>query len=160
MGKGTIALLLGGAVVGYLLWTHAEDGAQRNAGLRYRKLGKRFERYPAWVKDLKGKAGVYVFRIRHDDGRTEVVYVGSSLTDLERTMSRHLQGWSRVERRVPDGVFSRSHDPGVTYRRDKVEAAARVVSPDEALELEKRWIHRFAPRDNIVGNTDAEPIPF
>jgi hypothetical protein len=158
MSKGTIAVLVGGAIVGYVLWSRAEKDALRNAGLRYRRLGKRFEPYPAWVQDLKGQSGVYVFRIIKPDGTPEIVYVGESHTgNLFETLTRHLQTWTR-QKGFWRGQYTEGTDPGVTYKRDQVEAAVRVVSPDEAIELEKRLIRRYSPRDNIVGN--AEAVPF
>ncbi len=60
----------------------------RNAGFTYRPIGASGEAYPQWVRDLKGKAGVYVIR-ELDSGET--VYVGSSVGRLYDTLTRHFQ---------------------------------------------------------------------
>jgi hypothetical protein len=62
--------------------------APRNAGLVYRPLGASGERYPEWVRELDGEAGVYVIR---DADSHEVLYVGSSSTQLYDTLTRHVQ---------------------------------------------------------------------
>ena len=59
----------------------------RNGGLTYRPVGRSGDPYPAWVRALKGKSGVYVIR---QGG--EPVYVGESHSArLYETMTRHFQ---------------------------------------------------------------------
>jgi hypothetical protein len=58
---------------------------------------------------------------------------------------------------------SLSHDPGLTYERDRVTVAVRVLSPDRALAEEARLIARLRPRDNLLGQPDDdldEAVPF
>ncbi len=54
----------------------------RNGGFTYRRIGASGEAYPQWIRDLKGKAGVYVIR---DADSAEIVYVGSSAGRLYDT---------------------------------------------------------------------------
>ena len=56
----------------------------RNAGLSYRSIGRSGESYPAWVRALRGKSGVYIIRERQRDGSNPVVYVGESHTSRVR----------------------------------------------------------------------------
>ena len=127
----------------------------RNGGLVYRPVGKPGEPYPAWVQRLKGKSGVYVIR-----QRGETVYVGASYSDrLYETMTRHLQGWRRWKG-FWRGQYGEGHDPGLTYPRASVEVAARVTSPDEAIDEEARLIRRLRPRDNLMGKPELEDTPF
>lgn len=55
----------------------------RNAGFVYRPIGDSGEAYPDWIRELKGKAGVYVIR---DLESHETVYVGSSAGTLYDTL--------------------------------------------------------------------------
>ncbi|HEY4240591.1 MAG TPA: M23 family metallopeptidase [Kofleriaceae bacterium] len=132
----------------------------RNARLTFRPVGKDGEPYPQWVRDLKNQSGVYVFRERQADGTEPIVYVGVSLTNLYRTMTRHLQDWSR-DKRWWKGEFTPSeHDPGVIYRRARITAAATVMEPDAAIEEELRLIQKLGPRDNIIGHRIDDEPPF
>ena len=74
------------------VWDVAPDprttAVARNAGFSYRPLGASGDAYPQWVRDLKGKSGVYVIR-ELDSGET--VYVGSSVGRLYDTLTRHFQ---------------------------------------------------------------------
>jgi hypothetical protein len=127
----------------------------RNGGLVYRPVGRRGEPYPAWVRRLRGKSGVYVIR---EAG--EPVYVGHSHAGrLYETMTRHFQAWRRWKG-FWRGQYAEGHDPGLTYDRGRVEAAARVTSPEEAIEEETRLIRRLRPRDNLLGQPDLEDAPF
>jgi len=127
----------------------------RNGGLVYRSVGKRGEPYPEWVRRLKGKSGVYVIR---QNG--EPVYVGESHSGrLYETMTRHFQTgrrWKGFWR----GQYGEGHDPGMTYDRASVEVAARVTSPDDAIDEEARLIRRLKPRDNLIGQPELDEVPF
>ena len=69
----------------------------RNGNLVYRAVGEPGERYPDWVRDLKGKSGVYVIRQGGD-----TVYVGESHTDkLYETLTRHFQIVRHEAQEVP-----------------------------------------------------------
>ncbi len=130
--------------------------AMRNAGLTYRPVGDRGERYPEWLRRLRGASGVYV--IREIDG--PIVYVGqSSAGKLYETVTRHLQGWRRWKG-FWKNQYSEGHDPGLTYDRATVEVAVRVTAPSEALDEEARLIRRLRPRDNLIGQPDLEEAPF
>jgi hypothetical protein len=127
----------------------------RNAGLVYRPVGRRDEPYPRWLRQLKGKSGVYVIR-----QVGEPVYVGESHTGrLPETLTRHFQVWRRAKG-FWKGGFTEGHDPGLTYDRETVEVAVRVTSPNEAIEEEARLIERLRPRDNLIGQPDTAEVPF
>lgn len=128
----------------------------RNGSLSsYRPVGDRNERYPQWVRDLRGASGVYV--IREHDG--PIVYVGSSVGHLYETLTRHLQTWRRYKG-YWRGQFAEGHDPGLTYDRASVEVAIKLTSPDDAHEEERRMIRRLQPRDNVLGQPELEDVPF
>jgi hypothetical protein len=131
----------------------------RNAGFVYRPIGDSGEPYPDWIRELKGKAGVYV--IRDIDSR-EIVYVGSSAGRLYDTLTRHFQTWRRWKG-YWKGQYGEGHDPGLTYDRASVEVAVRLTSPSSSLDEEMRLIARLKPRDNLIGQSDPtaeEEVPF
>lgn len=138
-----------------------DAGALRNRGrverLAYRPVGATGERYPDWLQDLRGKSGVYVIR----DRRTaETLYVGESHAGrLYETLTRHLQRWKRWKAFWRDQYAESDHDPGVTYDRASVEVAARVLSPERALDEEARLIRTLKPRDN-VNRVEVDDVPF
>jgi hypothetical protein len=136
----------------------------RNAGLTYRPIGDTGAPYPEWVRALKGKSGVYVIRETKRDGSSEIVYVGESHTDrLYQTLTRHFQSWRRSKKFWTGQYGGQGHDPGLTYPRSRVMVAARVMSPQRALDEEARLIARLRPRDNLLGQPadDAdEVVPF
>lgn len=159
MNERTAAMIVGSALVGYCIWRGRPQPLRNGAALKFRPVGGRSDPYPEWVRDLKGKSGVYVIRERDEDGSPVVSYVGESHTDrLYDTLTRHFQQWRRWKG-FWRGQYGEGHDPGVTYQRDRVEAAVRVVEPEKAIELEKKLIQRLSPRDNIVGQVD-DPPPF
>jgi hypothetical protein len=133
--------------------------AARNAGFAYRPVGASGEPYPQWVRDLKGKSGVYVIRELDDNGNGETVYVGSSVGRLYDTLTRHLQTWRRWKG-FWKGQYGEGHDPGLTYDRDRVEIAVRLTKPSDALDEEARLIHRLRPRDNLIGQRVEDEVPF
>jgi hypothetical protein len=130
----------------------------RNASLVYRAVGASGEPYPDWVRELDGKAGVYVIRERENH---EIVYVGSSAGQLYATLTRHFQTWRRWKG-FWRGQYGEGHDPGLTYERDSVEVAIRLTSPSKSLDEEMRLIARLKPRDNQIGQPDeaGEEVPF
>lgn len=143
----------------------ARDSEARNAALKYRPVGASGEPYPDWVRALDGKSGVYIIREIQDDGTQVTVYVGESHAGrLYQTLTRHFQTWRRAKK-FWAGQYSGtlSHDPGLTYDRDRVTVAVRVLSPDRALAEEARLIARLRPRDNLLGQPDddlGEAVPF
>ena len=145
-------------------WRHrtVERASEHNraAALTYRPVGARGDRYPDWVQALRGKSGVYVIRERDTTGDPIVVYVGESHTDnLYETLTRHFQEWRR-HKGFWRGQYAEGHDPGLTYRRDRVEVAVRVMSGPAALDEEARLIRRLRPRDNLIGRADLSEPPF
>ena len=176
MNYRPLALFLGSAALGYLASTRRSAGVStsnapspdehRNRGLRFRSVGAVAEPYPDGVRALKNKSGVYVIRELDEHGEPVIVYVGESHSDrLYDTLTRHLQQWRRWKG-FWKGQYGQGHDPGLTYDRDAVEVAARVVPPEEAIELEARLIRKYTPRDNINGqveevdDVDQEDPPF
>ena len=144
------------------LWRFAQLAApapalrNRSASLVYRPVGERGEPYPDWIRDLRGKSGVYVIR---DRSTSEILYVGESHTSkLYETLTRHFQIWRRYKG-FWRGQYAEGHDPGITYARNSVEVAARITSPARAIDEEARLIRRLEPRDNLRGQSEEE-VPF
>ena len=144
----------------------ARDGRLRNASLSYRPIGGSGERYPDWLRALRGKSGVYIIRERQRDGSNPVVYVGESHAGrLYQTLTRHFQTWRR-HKKFWSGQYtgSQTHDPGLTYKRARCTVAVRVLPAERALHEEARLIVRLRPRDNLVGQPDElagdEVVPF
>ncbi len=139
-------------------WRIADDPGTlvaRNGSLVYRPIGASGERYPDWVRALKGKAGVYV--IREIETR-EIVYVGSSAGRLYDTLTRHFQTWRRAKG-FWRGQYGEGADPGLTYKRDRVEVAIRLTTTSASLDTEMQLIARLRPRDNQIGQP-ADDVPF
>jgi hypothetical protein len=85
---------------GRLLRNRATTGLRRPDGasrLAYRAVGAPGERYPTWLRALRGKPGVYVIRDLHT---TEVLYVGRA-QHLYETITRHLQVVRHEAQEVP-----------------------------------------------------------
>jgi hypothetical protein len=136
----------------------------RNAALVYRPIGASWEPYPDWVRALDGKSGVYVIRETQRDGSEVTVYVGESHTDrLYQTLTRHFQTWRRSKKFWTGQYGGQGHDPGLTYPRDQVTVAVRVLAPARAIEEETRLIQRLRPRDNLIGqpaDDEDDTVPF
>jgi hypothetical protein len=127
----------------------------RDAPLAYRPIGAARERYPTWIRDLRGESGVYVIR---DRATAEILYVGESHTSkLYETLTRHFQTWRRFKG-FWRGQYAEGHDPGLTYPRNSVEVAVRITTPSRAVDEEARLIRRLSPRDNLRGQD--EEVPF
>jgi len=147
--------------------SNSAHGARlRNASLSYLSIGRSGERYPDWLRALRGKSGVYIIREQQRDGSNPVVYIGESHADrLYHTLTRHFQTWRR-HKKFWSGQYtgSQSHDPGLTYQRARCTVAVRVLPADRALREEARLIARLRPRDNLVGQpaevADDEAVPF
>lgn len=135
--------------------------AMRNAAFVYREVGARGDPYPEWVRDLRGKSGVYVIRERDPDGDPITVYVGESYSGrLYETLTRHFQEWRRWKGFWKD-QYTEGHDPGLTYAREGVDVAVRVTPANRALDEEARLIRRLRPRDNLLGQpVEGEAVPF
>jgi hypothetical protein len=71
----------------------------RGAALVYRPIGRTNERYPDWIRALRGKSGVYVIRDRQTG---ETLYVGESHKGkLYETLTRHVQTVRHEAQEVP-----------------------------------------------------------
>lgn len=85
-----------------------------------------------------GESGVYfIKRI----GTKKPVYVGSSVSNLKKTIYRHFQTWSsdreqRYERTV--------------YPKKGYLIKVLYMPPAQALELEKYFIKKIQPKDNPI----------
>ena len=98
-----------------------------------------FDGWPAWLRDLRRRCGVYVIRRRNDK---QVLYVGESHTGrLYKTITRHFQAWS-------------GKTAGPLYDRQAVEVAVRVTPPPAAVGAQNNLIDRLAPRDNTNGGNE------
>src|SRR5215468_11835733 len=144
--------------------TASGDLGLRNASLSYRPIGAS-GRYPAWVRALNGKSGVYLIRERQRDGSNPVVYIGESHTSrLYQTLTRHFQTWRRAKKFWAGQYGGQSHDPGLTYDRARCTVAVRVLPAERAIDEEARLIARLRHRDNLVGQpderTEEEAVPF
>lgn len=106
-------------------------------------------RYPAWIRNLVGRCGVYVIR----DRRTRrVLYVGESHSGrLYETLTRHFQAWGRI----PEGG-------GVSYHRGDVEAAVTGMGACGTEALQAHLIGELRPRDNelVPAEAAADDIPI
>lgn len=126
--------------------------------MSWRKLGA-FGDYPAWVRDLDGRSGVYAIR-RPGLLAWEVLYVGESHTGrLRKTLTRHFSGWSRGKDWW-SGIFGSPNDPGLTYNRAAVEVRVWLCPAGDAIELQDRLIRKLGPRDNVQRAGGASPVPF
>lgn len=125
--------------------------------MNWRPIGNAGDAYPAWVRALKGKSGVYA--IRHNGLLfSTVLYVGESHTAaLYKTLTRHFQSWRRGKSWWFGTYAPAQTDPGHTYERGSVEVAVRTSSSSRALSLQADWIARLKPRDNVQL---AEEVPF
>ena len=126
--------------------------------MNYRAIGHDGEPWPQWVRDLKGKSGVYVIKNRDDSYKA--LYVGSSAGKLYDTLARHFQQWHR-KKNFWKGLRGAHHDPGMTYRRAAVVVGVVLTTKGEHLEEEARLIHALKPRDNLTQHPDGDDtVPF
>lgn len=130
--------------------------------MAWRSVGSSGEPYPAALRALSAASGCYAIRDREGGG---VLYVGSSVGRLRKTLVRHLQSWTRSKGWWTRAGFSRGVDPGRVYRREDVLVRWWVTLPDDARALEVRLIRRLKPRDNEAGaidgpGLDLPPLPF
>jgi excinuclease UvrABC nuclease subunit len=89
-----------------------------------------------WVKELKGKSGVYIIRERGFFG--SVLYVGESHTGrLYSTLLRHFQHWTGAT-------------AGATFAVSKVEVAVIRTPASKAIELQNAVIAEYRPKLNTA----------
>lgn len=100
--------------------------------------------WPDFVKELKGKSGVYVIRDKTDK---RTLYVGESHTGrLKKTLLRHFQAWS-------------GKTAGPTYNRGSVEIAVIVTDKDRAVSVQNKLIDELEPRDNTISPATTKKRP-
>lgn len=125
--------------------------------MQWHKLGAKGERFPKWMRELKGKSGVYAIRTNGWIFST-VVYVGESHSGrLDGTLARHFQSWNRGKKFWRGQYAPEQTDPGHTYNRADCEVAFETCSAAKAIELQSAWIARLKPRDNVAL---VEEAPF
>lgn len=114
--------------------------------------------FPLWLRNLRGKSGVYAIRVRGVLFGSTVVYVGESHTGgLYKTLTRHFQSWSRRKQFWRGGYSPAQTDPGHTYDRARVEVAVAITAKSAAVARQAAWIRSLSPRDNVIG---APEVPF
>lgn len=132
-----------------------------NERLSFRAVGTEGDPWPQWIRDLKGKSGVYAIKDHGCDGA--VAYVGSSTKGrLYDTITRHFQQWAR-KKQWWKGMRGAGHDPGLTYKRATSCIAIQITSSDKAKLGEAKMIQRLKPKDNLVERPDGgdeDIIPF
>jgi excinuclease UvrABC nuclease subunit len=126
----------------------------------WRSIGERGAAYPAFIRALDGKSGVYAIR-RAGLLFTTVLYVGESHTgNLYKTLTRHFQSWHRGPKRWFVGQYAPAQtDPGHTYEREPA-VEVRVQVSRRAVALQTKWIRELKPRDNRALVDELEPAPF
>lgn len=86
------------------------------------------------------EAGVYLIRNKRTE---EIVYVGSSTTQLKKTIYRHFQQWT--DRQAKTGKqFERKTYP----KQGHYQIRFFKCTAAQALKLEKAFIHKYQPKDN------------
>jgi hypothetical protein len=71
--------------------------------------------------------------------------------------------WRRSKKFWTGQYGGQGHDPGLTYPRNRVTVAARVLPAQRALDEEARLIARLRPRDNLLGqpaDSSEDAVPF
>lgn len=87
------------------------------------------------------QAGVYL--IRHK-ATGSIVYVGSSTTQLKKTIYRHFQQWTDRQRKGNE-QFERK-----TYPKKGYEIRFFKCTASQALKVEKYLIRKLEPKDNPI----------
>ncbi len=124
------------------------------------KLGEKGKPFPASVRALDGKSGVYAIRTVGWLFST-VVYVGESHTgNLYKTLTRHFQSWRRSKQWWRGAYAPAATDPGHTYERAGCEVSFETCKADAAVEMQWAWVKRLSPRDNVARPDEGEEAPF
>lgn len=90
--------------------------------------------------EWSGRSGVYFIK----DPNNEIIYVGSSTSQLKKTIYRHFQTWTDRQR-SNNRMFDR-----VTYPKTGYKIKYILCSPADALRAEKYFIQKLHPRDNPI----------
>jgi len=128
--------------------------------MRWLYLGTSGSPYPDSLRRLEGSSGCYAIRDRESH---EVLYVGSSVGKLKKTLTRHLQAWGRSKTFWTGAGFGRQADPGTIYEREGVEVRWWVGR--NTATMERRLIATLKPRDNQLllpssGGLGLPDLPF
>lgn len=112
------------------------------------RVGSSGEPYPARLRELDGKSGVYLIRVNGGP----CAYVGESHTgNLRKTLTRHFQEWKRSGKKAFwEKHYGQQHDPGTVYDRGRCEVAVFLTSAERAPDLEVECIRRYRPTDNLA----------
>lgn len=114
--------------------------------MTFRALGKAGA-YPAWLRALRGRSGVYVVRELGWFGPGSIAYVGESHSGrLYQTLTRHFQRW-------------RGPTSGPTFDRADVEVAVAVTKARHAVAAQNALIRKHRPTENVRGLV-LEEAPF
>jgi excinuclease UvrABC nuclease subunit len=90
----------------------------------------------AATKALDIKKGVYIIK---EDG--VIVYIGSSLTNIYRTFTRHFQKWD-------DGQYRTTYQGKIKSKTYTVRVVKGLRTDAQVLNLEKALVFKYQPRDN------------
>ena len=104
-------------------------------------LNKKGKEVPA-IRDCWTCAQAGVYLIRHKQTGT-VVYVGSSTTQLKKTIYRHFQQWTDKQPKTGRS-FERKTYPKTGY----YEIRFFKCTAEQALRIEKYLIRKLQPKDN------------
>ena len=77
------------------------------------------------------KSGAYIIK---DKNTNKILYVGSSRTNLYKTMYRHFQSWEDKQKRA-------------VYGKYKTKVRVILTSPQRARNLEIGLVKKYSPRD-------------
>lgn len=104
-------------------------------------FGEENPEWPLFVRELRGKSGVYIIRDRETKA---VLYVGESHSGrLKKTLLRHFQAWS-------------GKTAGPTFSRNSVEIAVEVTPDESAVARQNRLIADLRPALNRINPEGAE----
>jgi len=84
------------------------------------------------------QAGVYFIK---ENKSNTIVYVGYSVSNLYKTITRHFQSWTDIQRAVKTRF---------TYPKYGYSVKIIFTTPTEAALLEKYFILKLQPRDNTI----------
>lgn len=84
------------------------------------------------------QAGVYFIK---ENKSNTIVYVGFSVSNLYKTITRHFQTWTDIQRAVKTRF---------TYPKYGYSVKIIFTTPKEAALLEKYFILKLQPRDNTI----------
>jgi excinuclease UvrABC nuclease subunit len=84
------------------------------------------------------QAGVYFIK---ENKSNTIVYVGYSVSNLYKTITRHFQSWTDIQRAIKTRF---------TYPKYGYSVKIIFTTPKEAALLEKYFILKLQPRDNTI----------